>query len=538
MAKTSVSINVALLKKAYWDKRDYLDSNQIDKIEDARLLSGMVHWVDVAAERPEWVNVFFNGKELKHLRKQHAKALYVVEQSVAGSDKTDYKFAIAFGHGKYLLNDSALVPNFGRKVVMNLMDENNVTRVHSKGLAKDQNLKTEQNYMFGDFATFSFDQDSDFLTGIKIKPEFENSEDLTGSMTGKTMLQCRTRRTYEDIEHTLALLVHYFEQNTYQDKFPFLDNVQSVTDPEIEKALTEKLIGIINDKIDQDKTMLFPPEIVEEIAVYSFDKNKSRELIDSPSYSEFLGYLSKNNKLIDSIEDLKKKYRLFGWNDESDSKPATSWSSYKALSTEIENESTRYYLFNGEWLYFANNFMATVERDYNQIPIYEMDLPAFDERVINVKQKEREYNKLIGEEIDGAINFDGVHHQLPGNSKMEICDVLRQSANELIFVKRGNGIASIGSLCRQAKQSMDYLLLDQNRNQLISDIKFKHMQGFLENFEPNKVTVVLVVIHENHVEGQKALDLTFLGKMLVRSLFQTLSRSRITLKVQGVLESS
>ena len=77
---------------------------------------------------------------------------------------------------------------------------------------------------------------------------------------------------------------------------------------------------------------------------------------------------------------------------------------------------------------------------------------------------------------------------------------------------------------------------DRSRNALIADQRFSVMKDLLTDFTTLKKTVVLVIISNNQNDTNVIPNVTFLGKMLIRSLNKSLKRSGVDLKIIGVAE--
>lgn len=131
-----------------------------------------------------------------------------------------------------------------------------------------------------------------------------------------------------------------------------------------------------------------------------------------------------------------------------------SWSAFNCLYAEIENRGESYILRNGEWYLVNTNFLASINKELQNIFPYEFQLPQFNH------EREEHYNSFLAKGTDGCFLLDKklINHG-GGNSKFEFADIIK-NGSDLIHVKYYRSSSCLSHLFSQAYVSLELFISD------------------------------------------------------------------------------
>lgn len=262
------------------DKADVIK----EKVKSCELYGGTLFYKDKPTVSPTWVKNFFcDDDKIRNLFKvASSQAVYIKSIKIDGQEKF---FAMGFGTGHHLLDKSTIVPNFGLKTVLNIIDEKNIKKVDTHNISSVPKHKSEQITKPGELQDFSLNIETDILMGITGEIHKSDTPKLYdmfgGNITGKDSIAASVRFDAKSIDQFLKKSYEYANFDKYKEKgFGWIDNIKRI-------SKKDAIIPILNTKLDaqlkhyddlDDKIWLAVPEIIqwEEIKGFKYKKNKKR----------------------------------------------------------------------------------------------------------------------------------------------------------------------------------------------------------------------------------------------------------------------
>ena len=151
-------------------------------------------------------------------------------------------------------------------------------------------------------------------------------------------------RDIENIDEFLIFCYKRYKENTYKEKFAWVDNIKYVKDKTTISLLNQKLIEEIKAK-NYDKVWMAVPEVVSWEDIKDFKISGVKDT-DGDIYIEtVVGSL--RSELID-ITQLQSK-KIYARSAADDDKNAYEWTAYKCIIAEIDLDGKQYCLNDGKW---------------------------------------------------------------------------------------------------------------------------------------------------------------------------------------------
>lgn len=181
--------------------------------------------------------------------------------------------AIAFGYGRHLVRQEAVVQDFGMKVVLNEIDPAQIKSVDARtfdeltihtrrGASRDSSL-----------GVFELDNSRDLLRAVTGRSEPGG----LGALSGAASLVMNTDIELPQLSALAEDLLKAHAKTTYRENFEFIDYMRGEQDPAIVEKLDEQLVNAIKDK-DMTEMHLAIPEAVDWQAIsgvrFSLKKKK------------------------------------------------------------------------------------------------------------------------------------------------------------------------------------------------------------------------------------------------------------------------
>lgn len=412
---------------------------------------------------PDWVDFFTadlpEGNELKSLKNKSTSALLIKE--VEGR-----QFAIAFGHGRHLLDLSCIEYRFGIKAALNIIEPDSIASIDRQTFDASPRLTKTQTVKPSSLADYSINTEQDLLRGVvgSVKSEFRT--DFGSIVAGIDSLKLSLITSLDSIDEILKKSLLRFESKDYlksdserASEFAWVDNLQAVSDPIIRNHLDEKLWE--NFKNSEFENMFMAvPEVInwEGVSGFAYTEAQSK---DSDLFVNALDILEFKSTLKPSadIKTLKSRQIFMVMSADGFAK---KFSAYRCLYAELKliTDSFLYILTAGNWFKVEPSFEQQVDDYFRGIPVLKYKSPFIEYD----HDGEGEYNDEVaaspGKEyllLDRKlIQFGGKH------SSIEVCDLYKtkpkdKSLGELIHVKRGRESSSLSHLFAQGLVSSTLL---------------------------------------------------------------------------------
>jgi uncharacterized protein (TIGR04141 family) len=290
-------------------------------------------------------------------------------------------------------------------------------------VAAHSRLQAVENIPIDDFL---IDIERDLLRGIVGVPT--QRERFGSRIAGGDSLTVGASTRVPDIPELLQAVSAAYNGARYRERFDWVDNIQHIRDDRLiaslEKRTTEVLRGA--SKTSQERCFLALPDLSGSPDARIFRIRGSQNLVDDISLAA-LNHLGFRN--ID-LDFLRAKELLA----QSDSDEIVgSWTLFDCLNVELEMDSKRYILADGEWFCVDPSFERTVKTATERIPRCARQFPSYadaDEAGYSARIAGSDpYVACLDRKL---ISFGG------GKSRFEFCDLFT-SSNQLIHIKHYEG---------------------------------------------------------------------------------------------------
>ena len=301
---------------------------------------------DSHAHPPWWID-YLGVKEGVAQQMQGAVLIIKVE---------DARFAITFGQGYRLLDDSAYECDFGIICTLNSVDPSRLKSVDSvqPSDAKRRRVQMPKDSILDVFDVLRSESVLRQMAGL-VRPECAA---LFKTITGSCNARISTNVDAAQLPMVCTCLLSLYKSVEYRRVFPALRNVLLVKDPDKIEKLDSLLCEALHNR---DETLLLSvPEIVQYggFAGVRFDGSKIYSMVIAESLWEAFGERISGI----TIDRLRKHHRM-ALVDEEGSAVNGPYSLYKCLVWDCESDQKHYHLCDGLWYQIDANFLLNLNHD-------------------------------------------------------------------------------------------------------------------------------------------------------------------------------
>jgi uncharacterized protein (TIGR04141 family) len=441
-------------------------------------------------------------------------------------------FAFTFGpSGRHYLRDEAPIRGFGLKVALNLMYPNEeggdeVERLIGFDAKRRTGERVRQKHQAARATTFEvldLDRFQDVVDAATGRPT--DSDRWGTRVSGGDSLTLSMPLAFDAIGQLCRDLLQMDAREDYLARFPWIEHIQPVTDPDKLAMLEESVIEAMRAR--SGEIDIAPPEVIEWERVdrfqYHFDLGLgvTRPELRLQDYLAGLGEASVEGLTTELLRT--RRVRAVG----GDGDVVYAWPIWRCLFGEVSIDAEPYVLDDGEFFSVAPDYLAEIEHQIDAIEPLEVALPGSPPTL-----SEADYNARVVENLDGeALLLDGKLVRSEGaTNPVEICDVLTTSRH-LIHVKRHLGSRDLSHLFSQGYVSAELLRSDATFRKATRD-RIKAESGGNAAFDlvdedgyrPEEFCVAFVIVADYR---RRALSkaLPFFSKVnLIRTIQELIAR--------------
>lgn len=353
--------------------------------------------------------------------------------------------AITFGHAWMKLKSDWIEHDFGRRVALNILEEDDLKQIRSEQVLAKRHRSTERSPNNSKLYSFNYESDRDLVFSIE---GVGRRKLFNGSIRGGAAFRfdVEINRLPASLRATTKLLGY-----GYQRKFPDIDNLISVTSKDEILDLEKELDAEIEDGNKSNKITMAPPSSLE-----TFDKDiyfsygrwakKSHARSWSLSYFEWASSL----KGVKPTLEIASK-NLINVVDASTSKLTTKISAKDSLSFDISRPSGHFLIFSGRWYKASPNLEQKVS-----LFLKELQPPSIPPPPWNKTDDEKNYNFNACAISPHLLHMDARMVYYGGDkSKFEFCDFADPAKKILYFVKNPSSSAGMSHLYEQARRTSE-----------------------------------------------------------------------------------
>jgi uncharacterized protein (TIGR04141 family) len=434
---TSRTISVFLLKEGISQYEDALKENvafsRIDPENDDGTAAAL--FIKPSFKNPpRWQTLLNDAFDLSQVDLGVKSSSAVLFLTINGR-----RFALAFGHGHTMLEDAALVHDFGLKASLSMVEPEQLRNID---VMRPESMALRKRHQVGRSSRmdeFEIDQLLDVVRSITGR---SGDQDFAKKVTGTTAFKITAQIDYGGLPGKCGRALELYESNAYRENFALIDNLRPEKDPAIVAQLDAMLLEALNDH-DFDRISLSPPEIVDqrEIVGFKYRGYANDEIVPDLDVADYFAVQAVGGPLeLDTIKR-HKVHVLF----ENDNEARPLWSLYKCAIFECQIGDRQYILTEGHWYRIDAAFRDRVNSFFVD-RVTEMDLPS-----AGAAEFERDWCARVAE-ADGIYLFDRNTFPIPGEAATyELCDLFTQDRVLLHTKPYRNGSGALSHLFRQGE---------------------------------------------------------------------------------------
>ena len=340
-------------------------------------------------------------------------------------------------------------------------------------------------------------------------------------LTGGDIFSLTVSRDLTNIDEFLVFCYKRYKENTYLDKFSWIDNIKYIKDKDLIEELNNCLLNEIKNK-NFNQVWMAVPEIIEWEDVKGFKISG-----DSNCYSDI--YIE---KVIDSlkndltkIEQLETK-RIRAISNRDDSETAYEWSSYNCIIAEISHKNNEYCLSNGKWYKINKDFSENINSTYEAIDLC-------NDNLINYNHKDEDkYNEELQKHLSQSILLHKYKITIGGGqgNNIEPCDILWK--NKMFFIKKNGGSGLLSHLFNQALVSSQMWLEPNCIKQLKTKMKDNNESiNIPDPFNSSNYEIVFGIINKFKDERPK---IPFFSKVAIYFTVKSIKRYGYKISLKNI----
>ena len=436
-------------------------------------------------------------------------------------------FAIAFGHGRTMLDPAIYVRRFGLRVSLNATDP--------------ARLRGAQARSFNGYALHTLRQVSRVSSVDALELDVER--DLVTSMAGEVLdpslgrrvdgqdaVHLTARLDVSELAAKCAKLLAESEKQTYRRHYPWIDKFEGVTDPSAIAHYAEAAATDLGQR-RFDRFDVYPPELVgPEITQFRIYPGNGGLAVVEPS-AALLRYAIPQVTGPADAQAAAQRYKLIGI--DGNGHEVGRWPFWDCLHYEAQHTDRTIVLDGGQWYVVDRDFATGVDHFAASLRSSGLVWPpavrgeredAYNARVANVRQLALLDKRLI---------------RLVGQSPIEPCDLFGRRG-QLIHVKRAKGgSAPLSHLWGQASVSAECLVSElafrrEMRKRIARSEEAHLSQRIGEPLVARDHPIVLALITTAASASQPATALPFFSKVLLRQTVRRLRQMSLRVHIDGI----
>lgn len=354
-------------------------------------------------------------------------------------------FALTFGQAFHTIERSLFEPNFGLRVVANMIDDSGLKTVDTRNLDTVTRQQRTQVSVGSKLVDFELDLDQEWVRKLSGKSA---DQTFARSMSGSDSLSINLELALADLPKVLSRLLELHAGTSYRKSFGFIDHYRPLRkdDPAVEQ-LEKALIQRISSR-DHEKIALAFPEVIddEDVAHVRVNAAYHSNDLEDLTLDGLYAVLDRNKPLRNPLQQV----RIVPINDSEE--PVGGLRPLKDyLVCELDLADKTYVLSLGDWFEVNRDYVRSINAAVAAIDDLTGHLALPDWRT---SEDEGAYNDRAAHERGWAL-LDKANFQIGGpNQKIEICDLLTAGLH-MICVKKRTRSATLSHLFSQGSVSAD-----------------------------------------------------------------------------------
>lgn len=468
--------------------RDGVDLENWPKIEGAKIALDTM-----GGNPPKWSSFLgLSADEKKKVWNNTAYGLVFLQTSGRW-------FAVSFGMGHVKLDPSKFEQDFGLRVVLNSVDEEQLKSADVRTPDENTLSRRSQTSRGSDQTAFAIDVERDIIRGLAGTPK---DKDFATRVAGSDALSMDRRLKVADLSKACDDALSVYAKDDYKNHFGWVDQIKHVREADLleklDTAAAAKLEAVIGGADPDGLHLAFPiiydPEKGASIRYKGF---RSKLVFPDLDLSGYLGALQEQGVTSFTADDLRK-HAVHEVDDEGKD-CGKSWKIGECLVLEAEVDGHTYVLSGGRWYQVAQDYAQELVDFFDKMAKEDLPDALPDEN-------EEKYNKRLKADNGDLLCLDRKLIKPTGwTTTMEVCDFL-DKASRIIHVKDKTSSSRLSHLFNQGTVSGRILIVDGAARDLvrgkIGEVEAETAQAdftdvipsAVGNFQSRDYTIVYAVI--------------------------------------------
>lgn len=422
-----------------------------------------------------------------------------------------------FGTGYLHIDRDAIVPDFGRKVVITCVAEGQLKQVSRQAIEGAKIQSIEQTPKGEKLDKYGIDYERDLLKGLAGIPRKKAFGDF---IAGADALHVTIPGGLSDLKKRARLYLKAYTMKIVTPELKWYDRLKRVVDNNIKNSLDKRLDDALQAK-GLLEPALFLPEIVDRAKAffsYGFQHSSNRSpagQYPDPDIDDWRSWLATKNLQPNLGEAKKRDFYVY----DTHGQDVASYRISYCLLWSCNLHGSSYFLHGGSWYSISASLVADV-KDFLSIAYKTKSLIAWPKYTGG---NEDVYNKSVAAGISGMILMDKNNITLNGaKTAIEPCDLIDVMSKILVYVKRKKaGSSGLAHLFTQVSNGVDaFFSHDSEMRSEMAKRMVPAQPAFVatEKPDPSKWTVVILIL------GVKRRGLPFFALMGAKQVISSLKR--------------
>lgn len=516
-ARLKLNVTVFLLKTDS-DLTNSLDISAANSVTIPLGADTAVFYWSTKCSRPKWVGLFesVQGADLSSATITGVRGLIVFERH-------ERVFCFTFGHARHFIDPTSIERYFGLKVALSMSDPGLIKSIDKTNIERLPLRSRDQSSKYIALSEFEFRFDWEILKSLTsvVRQDTDDYEMVSGSDS----VSLYTDIVLQDIPEIADRLWSAYHDDSYKEKYPWIDYIVPVRDKALIQTLNNQLVDMVN-RGEYSSVWAAPPSMVDFNNFSGFCYRRPRggsqpctsPDLDLSNCLQFKGI--EGNVQLSQLKSTK----VYLYN--ADSVQVDCWSLFLCINGELNYQEEFYLLSEGDWYRIDSEFSDAVNAYLDQFPRSEISFPNYR------NEHERPYLERICRD-NGFHLMDRKNVKPNGaTSPIEFCDLLTPS-HDLIHVKKYSSSSVLSHFFSQAYVSAETLLrepaiVDQVNDHLREEGSFQF--HFDNEKHPRESKIILAIMQAR--EGD--LHMPFFSKVNFRQYSQKIRNMGFTVELAKI----
>jgi uncharacterized protein (TIGR04141 family) len=456
--RTTWDLNLFLLEPHVQAFKDALaETTDLKKraVKDGLGFDGELYFKVGPLHEPTWSA--FVGPNLK------TKVDFPESQSISAvlfvrTGAASYAYAFGIG-GRSLLDREAYVPDFGKKVVLSIVNPKELRSIDVRAMRDQPFLTRQQATRATGLRAFGVDTLQDHLRAVTGIPLAAHAG-LANRVAGADSLAFRAKIKFDALGTRADAFKAAFDAGAYKnvEDFKWIDQVTFVRD----KATIDTLDALMIAQIKQQAFGFGPPEIIDWHLnpTFAFDEDtpddERLEFLSPAALVDAIGAANLQNVSVDILKGVSV-YCFFHHGADWKEK----WHAYDCIEVDLVHNEKQYAFGGGRWSVVQVAFLETVDNYVNAMKQESPPLPdAVGQQDVGPKGNLDE-GAYILRVTQANANYAKIHGHQPkiyvDGDEVELCDIY-DVAKDFIHLKIWRSSQGFSALAMQGANSAELLL--------------------------------------------------------------------------------